>query len=330
VSNSHAAVEANSTPGVVDALLVVMVAIWGVNYSLIKRCFAEIPPHPFNALRLILASTVFLTAIALARRQARAAGGRLSSVFYTPHDVTRRDWAGLIALGIVGHCCYQICFVGGVAATSVSNAALIIGLTPVVVATASAALKHERVGRWHWLGAAVSVVGIYFVVGHGASFGGASIRGDLLVIISVGCWATYTIGASHLIARHSPLFVTGMTMAIGSVPYTLFALSDLWRLDWRGIPPWIWIALAGSAVFALCVSYLIWYTGVQRLGPSRTATYSNLVPIAAMIVATLWLGEPVSAVKATGAVAVLSGVFVTRLGRAASSRLQADKAPIET
>jgi drug/metabolite transporter (DMT)-like permease len=64
----------------VDALLVLMVVIWGVNYSVIKRAFAEVPPHPFNALRIFLASAVYLAAIQWARRRART--GRISSVFY--------------------------------------------------------------------------------------------------------------------------------------------------------------------------------------------------------------------------------------------------------
>ena len=80
-----------------------------------------------------------------------------------------------------------------------------------MVAIASAALGRERIGRLHWIGAAISMSGIYFVVGHGASFGGATVRGDLLMMVSVGCWAAYTLGASRLIARHSPLYVTGIS-----------------------------------------------------------------------------------------------------------------------
>ena len=221
----------------------------------------------------------------------------------------------LVWLGFVGHFLYQLCFVGGVALTSVSNGALIIGTTPVVVATASALLGSERISRMHWLGAAISVIGIYFVVGHGASFGGASFTGDLLVMLSVACWSAYTLGASRLTERHSPLYVTGTTMAIGTVPYVLVALPQCLRVDWAHLHAWIWIALVFSAVFALCVAYLIWYAAVQSIGPARTSAYSNVVPIVAMSVAAIWLGEPISPAKAAGAGAVLAGVFFTRLGR---------------
>ena len=236
----------------IDALLVLMVVIWGVNYSIIKQAFAEIPPQPFNSMRLVLASAVFLVAI----RVTRGRTGPMSSVFFTPNPLTRADEWGLFWLGIIGHLGYQFCFVGGVAATSVSNAALIIGTTPVVVAVASSLLGRERITPLHWLGAAISITGIYFVVGRSASFGGGTLKGDLLIMVSVGCWAAYTIGASRLIARHSPLFVTGMTMAIGGVPYVALTFPQFLGLDWARVSVFTWISLVLSALLALNVAYL--------------------------------------------------------------------------
>jgi drug/metabolite transporter (DMT)-like permease len=298
----------------VDGLLVLMVVIWGVNYTVIKRAFAEVPPQPFNALRLSLASVVFLAAIRMARRRAAASGGRLSSALYTPHALTRRDRLDLIRLGVIGHTAYQSCFASGVALTSVSNAALIIGATPVVVAIVSAALGRDRIGRLHWIGAAISVLGIFFVVGHGASFGGTTVKGDVLLIMSIGCWAAYTIGASRLMARHSPLYVTGVTMAIGTVPYVLLAAGQIVQVPWTEVSAGTWASLVFSALFALNVAYLIWYIGVQRIGPARTSVYSNVVPIVAMATAALWLGEPITGERLLGATAVLTGVALTRAG----------------
>jgi drug/metabolite transporter (DMT)-like permease len=299
----------------IDALLVLMVVIWGVNYSVIKLAFGEVRPQAFNALRMSLASIVFLAAIRITRRRARASGGHLSRAFYTPHELTARDRRDLVWLGLVGHFGYQFLFASGVAATSVSNAALIIGATPVAIAVMSAALGRERIGRLHWIGAAISIVGLYFVVGPGASFGGATLRGDLLMIVSVGCWAAYTLGASRLIAHHSPLYITGTSMAIGAVPYVLLAVPQLVSVPWRDVSAFTWISLVLSALLALNVSYLIWYIGVQRIGPARTSMYSNLVPIVALGVAAAWLGEPLTREKIIGAAAVLTGVFLTRLKR---------------
>ncbi len=303
----------------VDALLVLMVLIWGTNYSVIKRAFDEIPPQVFNAIRMSIASTVFFIAIQLARRHGRRPNSSLSHIFYSPHPLTMPERWRLLWLGLIGQFVYQICFVGGVDGTSVSNSALIIGATPVVVAIFSALVGRERIGRLHWLGAATSALGIYLVVGHSADFGGAHWRGDVLVAISVGCWAVYSIGAAPLMKRHSPLYVTGVTFMIGAAPYVLFASPQFFHVAWATVSPWAWVAVVMSALLALCVSYLIWYTAIQAIGVARTSLYSNLVPIAAMSVAWLWLGEPMTLVKMAGAGAVVTGLFLTRLGRKAST-----------
>lgn len=298
----------------VDALLMLMILIWGSNFSVIKRAFEEVPPQPFNALRLIIASLVFLAAIVLARRLARR-GDRVSSVFHTSHPLTRRDHVDLVWLGLVGHFGYQFFFVGGVALSSASNAALIVGATPAVLAVVSALLGREQISRLHWAGAAISALGIYLVVGLGASFGGATLRGDFMVICSVACWVTFTLGAASLIKRHSPLYVTGMTMVYGGIPYVAMAFPQILRVPWMDVSAWTLTALVLSALLALNLAYVIWYMGVQRLGPARTSIYSNGVPIVAMAVATAWLGEPLTWNKVVGAGAVLSGVLLTRLGR---------------
>ena len=298
----------------IDALLILMVLIWGVNYVVIKQAFSEIPPQPFNAMRLVIASAVFLVAIRIARNRARRSGA-VPSTFFTPHVLTPRDWRDLLWLGIVGHLAYQLCFVGGVALTSVSNAALIIGCTPVIVAVVSALLGREKIALTHWLGAAVSLTGLYFVIGRGADFGGSNVQGDILIIISVGCWTAYTLGAGRLITRHSPLFVTGMTMAIGGVPYVAATLPAFVQTDLSQVGIWTWCSLVLSALLALNVAYLIWYIGVQKIGAAGTSMYSNFVPVVAMSSAALFLGEPISRVKVLGAAAVVTGVILTRLGR---------------
>jgi drug/metabolite transporter (DMT)-like permease len=305
----------------VDALLMLMVLIWGANFSVIKRSFEEIPPQPFNALRLIIASAVFLAAIAAVRRRVRR-GDPISTVLHTTHALTTRDRIDLIWLGLVGHFGYQYFFVGGVALSSASNAALIVGSTPAVLAVVSALLGRERISRLHWIGASISAIGIYLVVGRGASFGGAHLRGDLMVMTSVACWVTFTLGAASLIQRHSPLYVTGMTMVYGGVPYVLMALPQIVRVPWGDVSAWSLTALLLSALLALNLAYVIWYMGVQRLGPARTSIYSNGVPVVAMTVAALWLGEPMTWNKVAGAAAVLSGVLLTRLGRRAPTPVE--------
>jgi drug/metabolite transporter (DMT)-like permease len=304
----------------IDALLLLMTVIWGTNYAIVKHAFREMDPQAFNAVRMVIASTVFLSIIVGLRRfgiaeTAAPADDSVASIFHSPAPITRADWLGLAGLGIVGHCFYQFLFISGLSQTSVANSALMLAATPVVIALVSAALGQDRVSPLHWAGAALSLTGISIVVGHGAELGSSSLRGDVMMFGAVFCWAVFTIGARPLMKRHSPVGVTGVSMTIGTMAYLTALTPHLLRVSWSGISAGTWMVLVYSALFALCVSYTIWYAAVREIGSARTSVYSNLVPIVALLTAVVFVGEPLGATKAIGAAAVLVGVALTRVGR---------------
>ncbi len=307
----------------VDLLLLLMTLIWGTNYALIKTAFRELDPQAFNALRLVLASSVMVSASVIVRRRWAARSdasaddlGVVASIFHTPAPVTRGDWIRLAWLGLVGHCLYQYLFVGGLAKTSVANGALLVSATPVVITLLSAISGKERIGALHWSGTLLSLVGIYVVVGRGAHVSGASLRGDLMLMGAVVCWALYTIGARPLMVRHSPVGVTALSMLFGTMIYVPVAASRLSRVPWGAVSALTWVKLVYSSLFAICVAYTIWYAAVRAIGSARTSVYSNLLPIVAMITAYLRLHEPIGPARITGAAAVLAGVALTRMGQA--------------
>jgi drug/metabolite transporter (DMT)-like permease len=301
----------------IDVLLLVMTVIWGTNYSIVKTAFLEMDAQAFNAVRMVIASAVFLAIIVGVRLRPwdGRATGRLRTIVYTPEPITTRDWLSLAGLGIVGHASYQYFFIGGLARTTVANSSLMLAATPVVIALISAALGQERIGRLHWFGAALSLTGIYIVIGQGLSLEGATLTGDLMMFAAVCCWAVYTLGARELIQRHSPVGVTGLSMAVGTGIYVPVMLPNLLRTDWTAISPMTWIALVYSALFALCVAYTIWYIAVREIGSARTSVYSNLIPIVAMLTAVVFLGERLTPTRLLGAAAVLVGVALTRVGK---------------
>ncbi len=285
----------------IDAWLLLMTLIWGSNFAIVKTAMREIPEYGFGALRLLLAAALF-AAVLHSAGGVRAAASRVSA----------RDWRILFVLGLIGHAIYQVLFLGGVARTSVANSSLIFGCTPIVVTLFSAMAGHERITPLRWTGVLLSFLGIYLVVWQGQRQG-ASLAGDLLIAGAVLTWAAFTIASRPLLNRHSPLVVTGFTMVVGAFGYLPLGIPSLARLDWARVSAWAWIGMIYSAVFALVVAYLIWYTAVQRLGNSRTSLYSNVVPLVAMGVAALTIGEPLTVRKLLGAVAVLTGLALTRV-----------------
>jgi drug/metabolite transporter (DMT)-like permease len=296
----------------IDVLLMVMALIWGTNYSVVKSAFREIDPQAFNALRMVIASAVFLSVIGVLQLRPLNTPRGVASVFQTPARLTRRDLLELILLGIVGHFLYQYFFIGGLALTTVANSSLILAATPVVIGLMGAALGQEHPGRRYWAGAALSMLGIYVVVGHNVDLRGRGITGDLMMVVAVICWALFTLGARRLISRHSPVAVTGLSMAIGTVIYVPVMWPHLRAVSWDTVSVRAWASIVYSAIFAFGVAYTIWYAAVRQIGSARTSVYSNVIPLVAMATAVVFLGEPFGVTQAAGAAAVLAGVALTR------------------
>ena len=297
-----------------DALLLLMALIWGTNYAIVKHAFREMDPQAFNAIRMVIASSVFVVMMLIARRSGASVQVEASpGVFYTPHPMTRRELLALAALGIVGQSLYQYLFIAGLARTSIANSAVIAAAAPVMIAVVSGVTGEERLGPAHWLGAALSLLGIYIVVGPGVKLDGSSVRGDLLMLAAMCCWSAYTLGARPLMTRHSPVAVTGISMVFGALFYVPAVAGHLTGLDWDAVSTMTWVALVYSATCSLSLSYTIWYAAVREIGSARTSVYSNLVPVFAMATAILFVGEPVSGRKIAGAAAVLIGVALTRV-----------------
>ena len=286
-----------------DAALLLMVIIWGSNFSVVKVALRDFPEIPFNAMRLLVGSAVFLGALwwnrDTERQQAR---------------LTRADWVQLVFLGAVGTFLYQLCFVGGVRRTSVANGSLIVGISPIVIALLSAMAGHERIKPIRWVGVFTALAGLYLIVGRGVELSGQTLRGDALMIAAVVCWAVYSVASQPILRRHSALTVIGITFSLGAAMYVVAMLPILVDVDWRAISARSWGLMLASALLALNLAYFIWYTGLKKLGGSRTSVYSYLTPVVAMAVAAIWLAEPVSANQLAGAGAVLTGLLITRFG----------------
>ncbi len=285
--------------GALDVWLILVVASWGANFSVIKAALDEFPVHTFNALRQVVAAVSF--AVVLWRR---APAGR---------RVARQDVGRVIFLGMIGGAIYQLIFVSGVTRTSVANSGLIFGLTPVAVSILSSFLGHERLGLTRWLGGVVSVVGLDFGVVHGDEVSAATLVGDALVFVAMICWAIYSVVSRPLLGRYSPMTLTAWAAIIAAPPYVVASVPSMLATDWSRVTWWGWALVLWSSLFCLVGAYVVWYTGVQRLGSTRTSAYSNLTPIFAMAVAWLWLGETVSSGQMIGALAIFAGVFLTRL-----------------
>jgi drug/metabolite transporter (DMT)-like permease len=101
-------------------------------------------------------------------------------------------------------------------------------------------------------------------------------------------------------------------MVGGSASLLLVAWPAVLATPWRDAPAAAWGAMAYSGIGALVIAYLFWYRGVRIIGPTRTAMYSNLQPVFAVLTAWMVLGEVPTLWQGVGAASIMSGLLLTR------------------
>ena len=305
--NRQNGVQENQSRPRTDAAIWALVLIWAANFSVVKASLEDFHPLAFNTSRFVLASALLVLIV-------WATGGSLR--------FARRDWPTLIWLGILGNTAYQVMFIFAIDWTLAGNAALMLATVPIFATLMSVALGHERVGSGIWIGAALSFVGIGLVVWGGArsvQFGADTVRGDLTMLAAAVAWSAYTVGSSPLLRKYGTLPVTAMTMWIGAAGLAAVSIPALATQAWADVRPWSWVGLLYSGIMAIAVAYLLWYYSVRHLGSSRTAVYSNTIPLVALVIAWLTLGEMPGWLQILGAVAILSGIFLARRSRPLNS-----------
>ncbi|HEX7050602.1 MAG TPA: DMT family transporter [Longimicrobiales bacterium] len=295
---------AAAPPAVVraDLGLLVMSGIWAINFSVIKVALADLSPLAFNALRFPLASLmVFLV---LRRRG--------------PVPLPRRaDLPAIVTLGIIGNVIYQLFFIFGIDRTLAGNAALLLAGSPILTTVFASAIGQERVRPRVWAGVVGTFGGMALVVagGSGVALGIDTLAGDLIMVAASVAWSTYTVGSKRPIDRYGAVPVTAWTLWIGTPFLFLLGAPDLLALDWAAVRPAAWASIAYAGLFGIGLAYLLWYSGVRHVGNTRTAVYSNVVPVLALLVAWAWLGEVPSAPQIAGAAIIIGGVMLARTGR---------------
>jgi drug/metabolite transporter (DMT)-like permease len=284
--------------GLTDLLLLTMAAIWGINFTVVKYATRIFDPVAFTGLR-VGAAALFLAGLALSNGRPR---------------VPRADVIRLLLLGMLGNGLYQLFFVHGVARTRAGNAALIVGAAPAFITIIARFRGLERVKRMTLIGVALSVVGVGLVIAGsaGSSNGETTLLGSVLVFCGVLCWSVFTIGLQPLTKRVDMFQMSAITMFGGAVPLLIASTPALIRTDWSAIHLGGWLALFYSSVISMGVAYFFWYRGLKVLGPTRTAVYSNLQPIIALLIAWPFLGEVPTIFQGVGAATIVAGVFLTR------------------
>lgn len=298
VTPGHA--HTTTRPGVwlTELGLVAMALIWGVNYSVVKYGTTLVEPLAYNGFRVTLAAIVLL-AIVFA--------GRLPRPDF-------RTIASLMGLGVLGNGLYQYAFIEGIARTRASDAALVVAASPAFIAIIGRIRGVERLSKRGTLGIALSVCGIGLVVlgTTGGGAGQASLVGDLLVLAGSLAWALYSVLLKPYTDRVGGLVLSAYTMLGGALALLVVAIPSVRSTTWSALPALGWGAILYSGIGALVIAYLFWYRGIRVIGPTRSAMFSNMQPIIAVLFAWIVLGEVPTPWQDFGALCIMGGLLLTR------------------
>ncbi|MBT8400014.1 MAG: DMT family transporter [Rhodothermia bacterium] len=291
-----------------EIILIATVAVWGLNFPVIKAALNVMHPHVVNALRFTVSVTV-LAAVHVSRQ--RAAN---KSVF----DPYRGHALKIVGLGLFGFVVYQLCFIIGVDNTAAGTAALIMASAPIWTAVTGRILGIERIAVGAWLGLATTLVGTSVIVLAGTksvSFGSTEFFGNIMILAASICWGVYTALSKPLLKHVSPsgLAFLGLLPALPilyviSVPYFP-------AVAWQDVSGWIWLAIVFSGALSTGAAVITWNIAVRQLGSSHTAAFGNMVPVVALVAGYYLLGEVVTWGQIAGGAIVISGLWVMRQAR---------------
>jgi len=255
----------------------------------------DIPPFSFALLRFLLALAVLLP---LSARQA------------LPLLLGRDRWR-VIAAGVLGFTLAQTGQTVGLALAPASDIALLATLAPLVVTLLAWLWLGERPHSRIWLGLVLSLCGLTLILWPNSQSpveSGTRLLGDLIFLIQPLSWGAYNVMGRSLTQRHDPLPIVTAAGLVGAV-----GLLPLATIEWaRGqLPHFTLIGVAALAYTALLVTalgFLVLYWALRRIPAARTAVLMYLQPLAGVLLAWLWLGEPLTVPLLLGGALVLGGV----------------------
>jgi drug/metabolite transporter (DMT)-like permease len=223
----------------------------------------------------------------------------------------RRDWP---AVALLGACFFGLFFVFyniAIGYTTAARASLALATLPLHTMLVGALLGIEPLTSRKSAGVCVAVLGVVAALASGLSAAPLGAwRGELIMTGAVLCVAFYNVWSRPFIQRSSALgFLTvgmgagaAVLIAVGSLTGSVAVLSGF------GAPQWIagvYLGVGGGAL-----AFILWVMALERATPTRVANTMTVNPVAAGLLATQLVGEPITANLMFGLCAVFAGIWI--------------------
>ena len=226
----------------------------------------------------------------------------------------RRDWPAVALLGLCFFGLFFVLYNVAIGFTTAARASLALATLPLHTMVVGALLGIEPLTSRKSLGVCVAVLGVMAALASGLSSAPSGAwRGELIMTGAVLCMAFYNVWSRPFIQRSSALgFLTvGMgagaaaLILVGSLTGSVAVLSSL------STPQWIAGVYLGTGGGAL--AFILWVMALERATPTRVANTMTVNPIAAGLLATQLVGEPITLNLVLGLVAVFAGIWIATM-----------------
>ncbi len=276
-----------------------MTVAFGMSFVATKVALRGFEPLLIALLRFSLAGAALWLVWRALPRRGRAA----------PGDLRRLALLGFVSLTV-----YFSFENLGIARTSASAAAILIGVIPVFVLILNHFTLREPAAARQWLGVALSFAGIVALVLAAGAASGGSLTGNLLVLAASLAAAVYSLLARRLLLRRSALFVTAWQNLFGALFMAPLALVEAVLTGVRqptgaSVTGVLFLTVVCSMLAYLLLNYAFRFLPASRVGP-----FINLTPVVAVAGAYVVLGERFTVAQAVAAAVVVAGVWLANSG----------------
>jgi drug/metabolite transporter (DMT)-like permease len=232
--------------------------------------------------------------------------------------LTRKDWLGVLGLGLTGYYLASYLDFWGLQYISASLERLVLYLNPTLVLVLGWVIYKRRISPLQGWAMAVSYAGVLVVFGHEVGLQGPDAAlGALLVFLSALSYAVYLLYSGEMVKRLGSLRLVGLaTSAACGFVLLQFALLRPLNTAFAVAPEVIQLSLL-NAVLCTFAPVLMVMMAIERIGAGLAAQTGMIGPMSTILMGVVILDEPFNGWIVVGTVLVMVGVFmVTRFGRA--------------
>jgi len=274
-------------------------AIFGSGTPISKILTNAFPVFVASGLRVAVATVVLLPFILRERE--------------TIKQYQRKDWIVILLIAAIGMFLFSVFMLYGMKQISGVVGSIVMSTTPIVTALGSFLVFRDRLGWRKSAAIALAVFGVLILnVGsqQSGSSGGNQLIGTLLIFAAVCSEASYTLLGKKASDHVDPVIIAALASAIALplfLPFTLYQFSsfDIGTIPWTD-----WLALVWWGAGTLALGSVLWYRGVAKVSGSTAAGFMGVMPVSALVLSYLLLGEPFRWIHLTGFAAVFTGVLL--------------------